>query len=224
MKNVTSLLWLMLSVLFFSCSTEEDKSAESISNNEIMVFVGDTYTLTCTSKNPHWSSDNALIASVQTGSDPVTCIVSGKHVGETIVRAGNNLKCKVTVMPKVISFTEPHIDFGTSLSTIKERMANNTILRTNSTSSDYSITYSGTGKISSYSYVFSSSSNSAGLKASLFQISLRDAEELMDFLLERHIPMTHSGDEYYFRTIDEKCLICYTLSSNPYVTYIPYPD
>lgn len=189
---------IMASLLcFLSCSKDEEEL--TISTDYVEIYVGDSFSLTCSKKNVTWSSDNEFIANVTDG------LVKGVHVGETVIHV-EDLTCVVNVKPKYTMFTEPSKNFGASITTIKDEMSGYTLKSQNSTS----LSYYGKGKVLVYAYTFTSGK----MKMSGFTVATEDCMDLVEFLDERYILVdaqkkSSSEYQYGFMSLDRKyAIVC----------------
>lgn len=109
MKKIFSLMLLCATVLFSSCSSDDDSNEEpkiTINKTSVTLKIGDKEKLTATivpegtaNKSVTWSSDKTDIATVNATTGEVTAIANGTAIITATSAADNSLKatCTVTV-------------------------------------------------------------------------------------------------------------------------------
>ncbi|PKP12005.1 MAG: hypothetical protein CVU09_00455 [Bacteroidetes bacterium HGW-Bacteroidetes-4] len=125
MKN--SIILLGIFAMLISCTKDEAKSSLDLNSSSITIHYDESYKLsyTVTPENSEilWFSSDEYIAKVnQEGS------VSGQHIGETDIKAKTTDKeafSKVTIKPYFDYFKEPIVDFGSSMTYVKENEPSN---------------------------------------------------------------------------------------------------
>ena len=196
-----------------SCSKDSDevKPKATLDKTTITLYASEEAKLTYTGQACVWSSDNELVAKVDNG------VVTAKHVGTTTIHA-NDLTCQVTVLPKYTTYIEPCIYWGASKSIVKSYMSGYT-LKGEETNG---LAYLGKGNVYSYAYIF----ENGGLKTSGFVVTLLNALNISDFLLERYwvIEMKENSDgtlKSYLGSVDLKTYIVLTIDKKQVlVTYM----
>ncbi len=204
MKKLIFFSLVLVSLAIVSCGS--DKEDEPNYTNQIMV-VGETYTIP--GKSMDWVSDNDLIASISNG------IVTAEHVGETVIRNGSK-SFKVTVTAQYNTFKEPYMNFGASMSSVKNYMSGYTL---NKELSD-ALLYDGKFPVMYYMYTF----KNAGmyLSSAILKASSVDADDMVAFLQERYVFVTMDEEEYYFAFLspDKKMMVVLYLDTlNSQVVY-----
>lgn len=187
------MLVIALFVCFSSCSKDDDEEAPlpTLDKTNITLYVDETSQITYSGSDKCiWSSENSLIAEVENG------VVTAQHVGTTIIHA-NGLSCNVTVKPKYTSFTEPYLEWGSNMATVKKHMSGYTL----KTEDSDNIGYLGKGQVNAYLYTF----ENGRLKTCGFSTSLLYSLELTRFLLERYCVVKYDNN-----SSDD--IICYLAS------------
>ncbi len=184
MKKIFSLLTIafvaMYALSLTSCSKDDDDAI----NKNITLNVDETYSI---GTGDDWKSENALVASVK--GSTITAVCAG-----TTTITGSAGKINVTVKATNFNFTEPYLNFGASLSTVKNAMSGYTLL---SEKSDL-IGYEGKGNVVMYMYSFKNSA----LYMSSFVVLSKYADDLSKFLTQRYIVVTTDDDTYTVGLID----------------------
>lgn len=202
MKKVFSMMLIIASLLCLSsCSKDEDEM--TISTDYVEIYVGDTYSLTCSKKGVTWTTDNKLIASVTDG------LIKGVHVGETVIHV-EDLTCRVKVKPKYNMFTEPILNKGVSISFVKSKMSAYSLKSEQSNA----LVYYGNGHVTLYAYLF----ENGNLDSSCFYVSAYDSIDLVYFLSERYVLVStkKNGNEYEygFMSLDNSYAVTCWISSS----------
>lgn len=199
-----------MALLFSSCSESDNNTTPSLNKTEVTLYVEETICLIYSDNDCIWTSDNPLIASVKNG------IITANHVGETLIYA-NNSACKVTVKPRYTKYYEPYTEWSKGKKEIKQYMKNYEIREENTDN----ISYTGKNDILFYLYSF----ESGKLKASGFTTKLSESNYLLDFLLERYIPISSEGTTLIFSSIDKKTAVALKVTLNGLmVGYVPLED
>ncbi len=216
MKKQTLSLLLFLAICVFLTSCSNVNGDEPIKNPTLnptlnptsaSLYVGETIKLTYSENNCTWSSENSLIASVQNG------IVTANLVGSTKIRA-NNLICNITVKPRYNMYKEPYMKWYSSLSTVKNYMSSYDL----HSSDNSSLIYLSNGNVSAYSYTFENNK----LIGSAMLIN-NNSNSLVDFILERYLPIDYEGNLFYFASPDKKTIGAIQVNSGyEMVAYLPY--
>ena len=207
LKNWGFVLMFVMGLSLTACGGDggngDSSPIPSLDKSSITLYVGESSVLTYSGGNCSWSSENPLIASVRDG------IVKAEHVGTTTIYA-NNVSCSVTVKPKHLSYTEPYMGFGSSMSAVKRYMSGYTISKELSTG----ISYYGRGKVDQYIYGFENNA----LSMSIMQTSLVNGLGLSDFLIERYITIDYDKEDsnnynIYLVSPDKKIVVLFQVSS-----------
>ncbi len=202
------LLWATCVCMLSSCSEDKEVIQPTLSKTELTLYVDQTATLSYSGGKCTWSSDNALVASVNNG------VVTAKHVGETIIRA-NGTSCKVTVKARYTKYQEPYVLWGNSISQVKNHMRDYELLESSSTT----LGYRGKGDVIAYIYMF----ENGILQSSAFATPLTESSYLLNFLTERYVPLTKDGTIYYFCSPDKKSAVTLQVeTSYLMVAYLPF--
>lgn len=209
MKKVLFIFSLIvIQLAFISCGDDEEPNYP-----DQTLVVGNTYTIPGNSTG--WTSDNELIASISGN------VVTAERVGETIIRNGNK-SFKVTVNGKYNLYREPCMKWGASKSTVKSFMSDYIL----QSESDDALYYK--GKLQELLTGFSFKNDGLYLSLVALSPSLVDTEDLVDFLAERYVYVTHDDSQYYygFATTDAKNIVILQLKTISYqvVYYIVYAE
>ncbi len=197
---------------FSSCSkddgSEDDIATPTLDQTSLTLYAGETATLTYSGGECTWSSDNPLIANVDSG------VVTANYVGETIIRA-NDVSCMVTVKPLYTKYREPHLGWGDDVSTVQSSMNDYTLVSTSPLMmyliNDHSL----------YGYEFEDNKLTVSLIAT---VSLSEAAYLTKFVSERYIPIPNDDGITAYYTPDEKTFVLIESGSSvTCVIYIPIP-
>lgn len=189
-----------------SCSDDND-STPGLDKTEVTLYVEETITLTYSGGDCTWTSDNPLIASVENG------IITANHVGETIIHA-NEADCKVTVKPQYTKYYEPYINWGEGKNKVKQYMESYELAKED----DDQLAYRGDNSILFYLYTF----DNGKLNGSGFLTDLLESSYLVDYLLERYIPVSYDDTTFVFVSPDKKTGIGLQINSSYLlVAYLP---
>lgn len=197
LKYVRAFLFVLFCTLISSTFTAcSDDDEPEIKFNDIALNCGRTYTIP-NGNDIMWTSSNEYIASVSGN------IVKAERVGEATI-SSNKGSFKVKVNGSLASvYPIPCLEWGASKSTVKNFMKGFSLDEEESTS----LTYTGTGSHLLTTYTFES-----GL-LSVSGVALNgnyiDAENLVDYMLERYVPVSVDEDNYsfYFVTPDNKTML-----------------
>jgi hypothetical protein len=215
MKKIIPLTLILVVALGFVACEEDEPSTKF---EDITLNCGKSYTIP-NGSGTTWTSSNEYIASISGN------VVTAELVGDaTISSTKGSFKVSVKgVVPN--AYTIPCLNWGASKSTVKSFMSGQTIYEETSTS----ISYKGTGTQILTLYTFENSKLiSSGLALNGDYI---DSDNLIDFILERYIPLTYDEDNYsfYFITPDGKTGLGLTL--NVYgdtlvyiIAYVPFEN
>ena len=207
-KTINFLLLCIAMVLSFSsCSKDDNDLKPNLDKTEVTLYVEETASLTYSGGDCTWTSDNPLIASVEDG------IITANHVGETFIHA-NDVNCKVTVKPHYTRYYEPYIAWGEGKEKVKQYMKNYEIEDDNNDR----LAYRGEAPVLLYAYTFTNNK----LKSSTFAIDILESSYLVDYLIERYIPISNEEPVFVFMTPDKKTVVGLQIeSSYALITYIP---
>lgn len=194
MKNY---LLILCSILTISCSKESIPPTPEITPNTVTLYAGDKVALSYNLGQCTWISDEPLIAKVDNNG-----CVTAKRVGMTTIRA-NTAVCKVTVEPTLYTYMEPCLNWGASKSNVKAFMWKYQEIKSDSPDV---LLFKAHGNIDGYLYGFK---NGISLEYSAVYASIFSWEKIVDFLLERYVPVTMDYDTYMFGflSIDKKLAI-----------------
>lgn len=177
------------------------------------LVVGSTYTIP--GGTTGWTSENELIASISTTG------VVAERVGETCIRNGNK-SFKVTVTGKFNLYREPCMQWHASKATVKNFMSDYTL----QSETDNALYYK--GKLRELLTGYSFKNSGLELSSVALAAALVDAGEMVDFMLERYVYVTHDEDQYYygFVTPDKKNVVLMQLQtvSSQVVYFISYAE
>ena len=218
--KLTKILSLLLSftVLFcYSCGKDEEPEPQF---NDISLKCEQTYTIK-NGSDVNWTSSNKYIASVSGN------VVTAERIGEAVISSSKG-SFKVTVSGNTMQvYTIPCIEWGVTKTTVKNFMKNSGSTLDEETSTE--LTYTGTGAQILTSYTFENSglvSSGVGLNGDYI-----DSEDLIDFMMERYIPVSMDEDNYafYFVTPDNKTALglylkAYGSTLAYIIVYIPRSD
>lgn len=206
--NILYLSFIIMALLLSSCSKDDNTSTPSLDKTEVTLYVEETISLTYSGDNCIWTSDNPLIASVENG------IITANHVGETLIYA-NDAQCKVTVKPHYTRYYEPYITWEEGKEKVKQYMNNYEI----ETENNNQIVYRGNNSVLLYAYTFENSQ----LTSSAFATDLLESSYLIDFILERYIPVSNEENTFTFFSPDKKTGIGLQINSSYIlIMYIPF--
>ncbi len=225
-KNFLVLMLVLVSISFTSCSKDEDGDISpsitpSITPSSISMYYNSTYQLNG-SNVVTWESSNEFVATVDSKG-----LVRGGHVGTTTISASNGKNtatCNVTIIPKVILYDDPILEWGVSKSTIISKESHS--LKSSSSSAMLAYDYSIGGNSCLLTYNFTNE------KLSRIDVYL----DLLSFtiagnhLVERFSPLSIVGDIVMYSdgyTKDKTTTIVGLQTANvsgtelTYISYIP---
>ena len=208
MKKISFLLMCLFAILTASCSKEDEPAQEKLDTKNIQFYIEDTRTITLENATGSvvWKSDNPLIASVVANGNK--CTITAEHVGTTIIKANNHI-CEVKVLPKYTFFKEPYFKFGGSMSDVKKYMSWASLKESTSTSLGYFYDDLNTA----YLYTF----ENGALDISSFATTLSNASDVIDYLLERYIPVTEI-DTYTYGCLNPEKTMLVVIQLGDYLT------
>ena len=186
------LIVALVSILMGSCSNSKDgEPTPQPTFKDVTLKAQQTYTINGGAAMT-WQSEEPLVASVKDG------VVTAERVGTTRVYSGAK-SFQVTVEPNYNTYREPCLQWGASMSKVKDFMSGYTIKSEN----DKSIYYEGRNKEALMGYTFENSA----LKAAGVFLQPYYAEELGKYLNERYIFLGYSNEIIVFESIDKKTVI-----------------
>lgn len=173
-------MMMLLITLFIlpSCSKDDEPSINIPSS--ISVNVGSSYNL---GVDGDWSTSNDFVASVSDKG-----VVYGEHVGDCNITIGNK-SCKVSVKGTINLYKDPIIDWGISKSEVISRWGNN---------------YTEIGNAIGYytddlkAPILMYSFENGKLSNAVMTVSTDYTSTMVDFLLERYLPIGMSGYDFFF--------------------------
>lgn len=207
-----------------SCEKEEVKPLMSIKNNEISIHHDGTEKLIVENAEGDitYSSENKLIADVSDDG-----IVTGRVKGSTkitVTAGGESATCKVEVKTLINFIPEPYQGFGEGYETVKNKIKDDGELIENDGSLGVMRTIDGTKFI----YLYSFEGGKLESSGFVFSTLSKTLSSMMDFLLERYVPVTQTGTySYAFISPDKKTAVYIKLSDDlelMYVIYFPYTE
>lgn len=218
--KLTKILSLLLSctVLFCSSCTNEDEP--NLQFNDVSLKCDQTYTIK-NGSDISWTSSNKYIASVSGN------VVTANLIGEAVISSSKG-SFKVTVSGNAMqAYRIPCIEWGATKSTVKNFMKNSGTTLDEETSTELIYVGSGAQILTSYTFENSRLAGSVvGLNGDYV-----DSDNLIDFMLERYIPISIDEDNYsfYFVAPDNKTVLGLYLkvygSTLVYlIAYVPYSD
>ncbi|MDE5652351.1 MAG: Ig-like domain-containing protein [Muribaculaceae bacterium] len=198
MKKFAMMLALALPLAFASCGDDDPVTSISLDKTAEAVDYGKTVTLSADVKKVNWSSSNEFVATVDGNG-----VVTAKHVGTATITAekdGASASCKVTVNPVDNSFALPILNWGASLTSVKNSVTDMTLLSESSSILMYAAD-------ASYAYPwYTYSFGTSGLRGSMISLTTdMDEEENFQGWLEQYFG-------YY--TIDEDNNLAYINASD----------
>lgn len=206
-----TLLLSAMSLLFISCSDNEDKLSQKtlylISGQSTkLIYDGD-----CT-----WKSDEPMIAEVDDFGK-----VTANRVGKTTIWA-NDESCEVEVTPRYKTYMEPCMDWGASESEVTDFMNGYRNLGENGNT----LGFSDQDNEIVYMYVFENNSLSSSAIGAKF---LSKGEEITNFLLERYVPISIDDSSYivYMTNIDKTIGVVVSINASSglmMVLYTPFSN
>ena len=141
MKKTTFMMFFvaLFCLCFTSCSKDDDETNGLVTITPPIVYMyhDDTKQLSATNAT-NWSTEDDFIAEVDKNG-----LVTGRHIGTTNIIATNgkkSAKCEVTIMPKYNLYDTPILDWGTSMTELRNKETHEYVQIT-STSSATSLAY-----------------------------------------------------------------------------------
>ncbi len=186
-------LAVMLSVCMFSSCSCNDDAPISLSEKEVTLKVDATLQLKATEEVSKWSSENNFIASVSESG-----MVTANHVGETRIMAqgaNGSAFCNVTIKPQYTYYIEPLCKEGVTKEDVKRCET-----RKLHTESADGLFYDGENSaVSAVAYKFDTNGKLNFVMLMLpHHYSTTLASQLINFLLERYIPVADFDGIYSF--------------------------
>ncbi|MBK5196027.1 MAG: Ig-like domain-containing protein [Proteiniphilum sp.] len=207
--------------ILFSCSKEEAKPALSIKNNELTLFRESTEELIVenNSSDVSFKSENNLIASVSEEG-----IVEGRVRGETtiLVTSMEETATAIVEVKTLINFLpEPYLGFGENYETVKSKAAagEEIIEIENGFGIQKRIDHSDV----IYGYMFEN--NKLNLSMFACETLSNIASVIVDFLLERYIPVAQTGAySAGFISPEKDKIILFSTSDDLRMIYVSYME
>lgn len=180
-------IFLVSLTIVSGCSKNENESL-SLTPDEFNLYTEEIKTATA-SKDVSWSSEDEFVATIDEAGE-----VTAQHVGSTIIKAkataGNGSgTINMNVIPKYHTYEDPLFLFGESKQKIKNRETNKIQRET-----DNVLYYATSNPYILRMYSFDSNR----LKGVAVTCSWSFALEVMNFLLERYMPIGSDNDEFFF--------------------------
>ena len=194
------LLAVAAAITMLSCSKNEDNSV-SLSKMSYTLYHSQTENIQGENVTVLvWDSDNEFVATVSNG------VIKGQFVGKTTVRESSRRPSfNVEVKPKYNLYTEPDMDWGASISTIRSRYG------TPYSSDSNTLLYKSTNSnVPYYMYYF----ENGKLKYSSAIVKLSASSVLVDFLTERYLAVDVNMSTYTATLVH-----CYGKISDPKFDY-----
>ncbi len=213
------LLAVVSAFVMASCSKNEEKDV-SLLKKSYTLYHSQTENIQGDNVSDlDWDSENEFVATVSDG------VIKGQFVGKTSVReSSHGLSFNVEVKHKYNLYTEPDIDWGASITTIRNRYGT-----PYSSDSEMLLYKSINNSVPYYMYYF----ENGRLKYSSALVKLSASSALVDFLTERYLALdvdmstyTASFAHFYGKISNPQCdyAVAFTYSSSIggiIVTYAP---
>ncbi len=169
-------------MLMSSCSKDEDNGA-SLSKVSYTLYHSQTENIQGDNVSGlDWDSENEFVATVSDG------VIKGQFVGKTTVReSSHRFIFNVEVKPKYNLYTEPDMDWGASMTTIRNRFGT-----PYSSDSEMLLYKSSNNSVPYYMYYF----ENGRLKYSGALVKLSASSALVDFLTERYLAVDVNMSTY----------------------------
>lgn len=218
MKKTVLLIGVSLSLLFVSCSKDDEvDKLITLESSAKTLFFGDEYQIEATSNTPIlYSSEDEYHAHV---SEPG--LVTARFIGETniVLSNGNDRKTvSITVKPQINLYPDPNLEFGISRSALITKYG------TPDAESETTILYNNySNAAAAVMYLFDENNK---LKNTAVMVKTAYNSNLGTFLVERYLPI--DMDNLLFvnalRPEDATLLIGADLYDISYwlVLYVPY--
>jgi len=122
MRKTTIIAFTAIALFFYSCSKKDSAPKLSLSATKADLLYNETAQITASigsNSEYTWSSSDEFVGEVNTSG-----LFTASHVGETIITAeksGQKASYKITVSPMETFFTEPFIEIGASMASIKAK-------------------------------------------------------------------------------------------------------
>lgn len=200
MKKVFSLtLLLAASCVLTSCGDDDEPGNEKLSQTSYLLHHDTTRSIEGKNvSNLAWRSDNEFVATVKNGE------ITGQLVGSTTIRA-KDLSIKAEVLPRYHIYEEPCLDWGASKASIKSKYgspytedATGLVYKTANTNAPIMSFVFTNGRLSTCGVV----------------CKISTASQLVDFLLERYVPIQVNANKYTASLVH-----CYGKINNPQVDF-----
>lgn len=180
----------MLSVSVSSCGSDDEEEKDGIDTSPVTLLVDKSTTVQ--GKVSNMATDNEFVATVKDN------IITGNHVGETIITVNGKHKIPVTVVPFYKIMDDPITDWGTSQSTIKAKQTQGTISKEDADL----IRYTNCGDADIVAYMFENGKlNSVGVL-----ISTSKTTSYVNYLKERFAFYPGQLSNYTFVGMDSYSL------------------
>ena len=164
----TLLMVAILSISFVSCSSDDD-SDDGITTTSVTLFAGKTKTLEGNVREI--VSANEFVATVKDN------VITGNHVGETVVTVNGKYKISVSVIPFSNIMNDPVTEWGASKETVKAKQKQGTL----SADEDEILVYQNCGDASLVAYSF----ENGKLSTVLVRMPISKTSSYTDYLMER---------------------------------------
>lgn len=203
MKKLFSLMLLLATmVVFTACGGDDDEPDNTnLSKTTYSMYHEDTQTIEGTNLTDIvWEPENEFVAVVENGA------ITGQYVGKTIVKSSTkNLMFTVEVKPRYHTYEEPLLDWNATMTSIKSKYgtpesenATSLLYKTSNANVPYMLYVFKNGKLYTCGVVS----------------KITIASQLVDFLLERYIPIQVDVNNYQATLIH-----CYGSLSDPQTDY-----
>ena len=178
---------LVSTLLFSSCSKDEDQSIQLQNQSPIVLKYEQMATIDAVSTEPiSYNSENEFHAKVSSNG-----VITAEHVGKTKINLTNGFDSKsiqVTVEPKYNLYETPNIEWGTTKSKIKTQYG--TPDNEDADGFGY-LNYSSSAPIAMF--LFNSNDQ---LESCAIMVKMVYASTLTNFLLERYLPINVDTKDY----------------------------
>ena len=208
--KISKLLPLLSVILVAMVGCEEPQ--EKLEPQSVTLHVNETAQLQYSGDECVWMSDQSLIASVDNG------LVTANLVGQTRVYA-NDLFCDVVVEPRYTMFKEPSCDWGATQEQVIESMSWSALVDRD----ESALYFSGDENVLAYTCNFENGKLAASIMTILNMGS--NAEDVVNFLLERYLLFTYDDEVTLLISIDNKTVIG-IMEQTPLIMiiYLQYPE
>lgn len=195
-------VWILLVLtIFFSCS-KDDPITLTLQNAQLQLFHTDKGVVgaSTTGDTPITYSSSDINVATVSDNGTVTAGVIGN--AEILVSDGTNTKkCVVEVKPKYTNIKDAFYKDGASRDDVK---AYHTSTPTSDTDSSLIYEFNKGTSSQFYVHVYLMENNLLTSSGMIMSIFSSVAKDVPDFIAERYLPVTYSGDVFVFKEKDNK--------------------